>query len=396
MLADLGWSHDVAVLNGDNAVPAHDGSTVASNDNDANDKNSGGTSHASTPSSSAAPPLATHDAAAPNATCYHGIESTVCRVDLAHSELVVYRRGAISEAALQAALDQEHAAVVATMLGDAEASRGASINAVGLGAAAFPALKVRVQTKLVPMPAGFSHAGGAAAAATSTSEGGATEPEADNGGSSANVAVEASEEEATGEEAPGQLVTHYAPDLPTYIVRVEDSDHLTDADANAGAEDDTDAAEAALAKSVVLDFGGSLAWLQGDGVAGLGSADDTSTSKQRNVTSNLSSCCLAYLDLSPSGDAAAAGRGLFAALRWAELVKGAARVLLPDIEHVAASVAAAQRLSVGSEVANTTVGNMPRDSGLEHAASVADRAFRAASGRVLSVTPGSVPPVFLS
>ena len=395
MLADLGWSRDVAVLNGDNLIPAHDSSSAEGN---IGADGNGSASHAASDSSSSQP-LSGHDSTAVNATCYHGIESTVCRIDVAHGELIVYRRGAISEAALQAALDQEHAAAtVATMLGDAEASTGASVHAVGAGAAAFPALKVRIQTKLVPMPAGFSHGvkGASSVAAADTSAGAATMPEA-GAGASANAAVEARETEATGEEAPGQLVTHYAPDLPTYIVRVEDSGHSTHADANTDGDAETEAAEAALAKSVVIDFGGSLAWLQGDGIAGLESSESNSSSAHRRMASNLNNSCLAYLDLSPSGDAAVAGRALFAALRWAELVKGAARVLLPDIEHVAASiVAAAQRQSSDASVSSTTNESTLRETGLEHAASVADRAFRAASGRVMHVALGKVPPAFLA
>lgn len=394
MLADLGWSHDVAVLNGDNAVPARDS---PSPENNTGADGNGSTSHVASGSSSSSQPLSAHDSTAVNATCYHGIESTVCRIDVAHGELIVYRRGAISEAALQAALDQEHAttATVATMLGDAEASTGASVHAVGAGAAAFPALKVRIQTKLVPMPASFSHGGsGAAAGASGAFEDVATVPEA---GAGACAGVEASETEAKGEEAPGQLITHYAPDLPTYIVRVEDPDLSTHAGANADNNADTEAAEAALAKSVVIDFGGSLAWLQGDGIAGLERSENCSCSEQCRMVSNLNSSCLAYLDLSPSGDAAAAGRALFAALRWAELVKGAARVLLPDIEHVAASIAAAaQRQSADSTVSSTANESTPRGTGLEHAASVADRAFRAASGRVMRVALGKAPPAFLA
>lgn len=61
----------------------------------------------------------------------------------------------------------------------------------------------------------------------------------------------------------------------------------------------------ALRSAVILDFLGQLA--------------------------HYSTHCLAYRDLSVSGDATAAARGLFAALRWAELQPHATRVLMAPI-----------------------------------------------------------------
>jgi len=113
-----------------------------------------------------------------------------------------------------------------------------------------------------------------------------------------------------------------------------------------------------LAQSVVVDFGGSLAWL-----------------KQK---------ALAYADLSPEGDSVAAARALFATLRWTEGVEGAGRVLVADIEH---SVAKAYGRAGGGPCSGAA------QLAAEHTASVADRAFRAASGRILVVDFGGIPPL---
>jgi hypothetical protein len=377
VLADLGWSHDVAVLNGDG--PADDSSADAGEESDS----------AALPRAQAPPARAE----VTNATCYHGIESTVCRVDVANGELVVYRRGAVSEVALQRALDHAHSLAVAE-----------AADAALRGAVAFPALKVRVQTKLVPMPAGFKHAGLPSEAA----ELGATAAAA-----AESAAAAAAEADAVGEDAPGQLVTHYAPDLPTFVVRAVDQDAHVGAAGHAETAEAAEAAECALASSVVVDFGGSLAWLQGHAAVGLGS--DDGAPGLRGSRGGLRGGCLAYADLSRGGDAAAAGRGLFAALRWAELVQGATRVLLADVEHVTATLATQRRQqrqladakaarAAGEDEddgSSSSSGSMacldvPSDNRAEHAASVADRAFRAASGRVVRVAPGKCPPAVLA
>jgi len=92
-----------------------------------------------------------------------------------------------------------------------------------------------------------------------------------------------------------------------------------------------------------------------------------------------------------------AARGLFGALRWAEAVPGAKRVLIADVEHIAAS-----RLTASLPVVTATVATAAASGGagastaalsVEHAASVGDRAFRAASGRVLVLTVGQAPPL---
>ncbi|OQS00077.1 hypothetical protein THRCLA_06252 [Thraustotheca clavata] len=93
--------------------------------------------------------------------------------------------------------------------------------------------------------------------------------------------------------APGQLLTHYAPDVETYML-----EPLT-----------VSPTPTAQMKSwVILDFRGALAHLKPH-VAG-------------------------YLDLSTTGDIAQAAHVVFDSLRWAEQVPGATRILIPDVSKV--------------------------------------------------------------
>ncbi|KAJ1444862.1 DHBP synthase RibB-like alpha/beta domain-containing protein [Pelagophyceae sp. CCMP2097] len=186
-----------------------------------------------------------------DACCEHGIESTVCKIfeDDGGVVLRIFRRGAVSQSALSAAV----------------------LAVCGAGG-------YRVEETLA-------------------------ENRAD-----------------TAAEAPGQLLTHYAPRLPCYLARVGECG------AAGGAAPDR-------AESVVLDFGGRLAPLRSGAVA--------------------------YRDLSPLADATQAANGLFDALRWAEAVSGATAVLVADLSD--------DRQSEGI------------------LAGVADRLYRAASGRKVQV-----------
>lgn len=204
-------------------------------------------------------------------TCRHGIESTVCKVDSEQQRLIVYRRGATTEADLRRVLDN-----------------------AGLSSR----YAIEVVKKHRPMED-----------APGTME-------------------DSDDQPAVGEEAPGQLITHYAPDVPTFILRRGLP--------SPGSANNVDLRS--VAKSVVIDFFGSLA--------------------------DLEVSCLAYRDLSREGDSGAAARSLFESLRWAEEVKGAETVFIADIEGVAKA-----------------------DD--ERASSLADRSFRAASGQVRVIDPQS-------
>ncbi|KAJ8608909.1 hypothetical protein CTAYLR_005265 [Chrysophaeum taylorii] len=131
-----------------------------------------------------------------------------------------------------------------------------------------------------------------------------------------------------GEVAPGQLLTHYAPRLPAFLTTLSGDPPQDD-------DDDDD-----LAATVVIDFGRRLAPLE------------------RRA--------LAYRDLSEDADAKVAANTLFDALRWAEAVPDAARVLIADLSEDRA------------------------DAGL--VAGVADRVYRAASGKKLVLKPPPPPP----
>jgi len=99
-----------------------------------------------------------------------------------------------------------------------------------------------------------------------------------------------------GMEAPGQLLTHYAPDKPAYI---------TSFSKNGDTENFSNFVD--IGKSVLIDFGGTL--------------------------HDLRSRCLAYKDLSPSRDVNEAANVLFSALRWTETIEDAQIVLLPALKE---------------------------------------------------------------
>lgn len=125
--------------------------------------------------------------------------------------------------------------------------------------------------------------------------------------------------------SPGTALRHYAPDAPTYLVAPLEQPETWLSDLAAGA--------------VVLDIGGRLAWLKPHAHA--------------------------YRDLAArTGRVREAARGLFEALRWAEVeankVAGG-KVLLCD-------------LRAGPSFAEDEE---------EFAAAVADRMVRAASGKVI-------------
>lgn len=168
-------------------------------------------------------------------SCQVGIESTVAKVVPEARQLVVFRRGGVSERALQRVLDEN----------------------VGVLGGKYEVVAVKPPQH---------------------------KSEAD--------AHEA--EDGVAQQAPGQLLTHYAPDVDTYLIQSDATEEMELADA-------TD-------KWVVIDFGGKLAALQ-----------------ER---------VLAYQDLSAAGDVAEASQHIFDALRWAEAVPGVARVLVADVKRI--------------------------------------------------------------
>ena len=215
-----------------------------------------------------------------NETCRHGIESTVAKIDAARKVVVLLRQGAVSETDLVACLkDAGHT------------------------------WSTEVLSKTVKMHA--------------TADG----PD--------GVAVMASDESASaGEVAPGQAITHYAPDVPCFLFSEGgEGGEGGESSSSEKVEVRTMNIQDAKDSLVVLDFGGQLA--------------------------GMKEACCGYRELSVSGSAPEAARDLFAALRWSELVPGAKLVLVASVQG-----ALDQRLGAG----------------------VADRIMRATSGRKLDFT----------
>lgn len=178
------------------------------------------------------------DAQAETETCQVGIESTVAKIVPEARQIVVFRRGGVSEQALQRVLDE-------------------NIELLG-GQYAVVAVQPPKRT---------------------------AESDAET----------VDESEGENQQAPGQLLTHYAPDVDTYLIQAD-----ADEDMRFSKED---------GKSwVVIDVGGKLAGLQYK--------------------------VKAYQDLSPSGDVTEASNRIFDALRWAEGVPNVTRVLVADVKTV--------------------------------------------------------------
>ena len=121
------------------------------------------------------------------------------------------------------------------------------------------------------------------------------------GGLGSQVSVLSPPKPAAGDRAapsPGQTSTHYAPDVPAFLVS-----------SDLGKAPPLPEARPELRSSVVVDFGRRL--------------------------EAMSSEALAYRDLSPGGSLAEAFRNTFDHLRWAEGVPGARAVLLPDLRELA-------------------------------------------------------------
>jgi tRNA threonylcarbamoyl adenosine modification protein (Sua5/YciO/YrdC/YwlC family) len=160
-------------------------------------------------------------------------------------------------------------------------------------------------------------------------------------GSDSLVHADAEDGESSGQVAPGQAVTHYAPDIPCFILRgiqLDVSNDTTDVPQAGSAQEQRifDLSRQEMQEKVVLiDFGGQY--------------------------QDWKSKVHAYRDLSASGDAGEAAKGLFDILRWSEQVEGAQYVLISPILHTDDVLEAARTIS------DISLG-------------VADRVFRAASG----------------
>ena len=109
----------------------------------------------------------------------------------------------------------------------------------------------------------------------------------------------------SGQEAPGQAVTHYAPDIPCFIVQSILMVRCTVIGPSADARTVLLSRAQLREEVVVIDYGNALSALDG--------------------------MTLAYRDLSVQKNAQEAARRLFDTLRWSEGVPGARMVLLASV-----------------------------------------------------------------
>eukprot|EP00759_Apiculatamorpha_spiralis_P040059 PhF_6_TR38718/c0_g1_i1/m.57948 len=109
------------------------------------------------------------------------------------------------------------------------------------------------------------------------------------------------------QDGPGQLLTHYAPCLPTYLLQgtVEASTNLTSVRKTVSKEYIGE-----IQNAVVIDFGHRFGGEGGEALQG-------KVSK--------------YFDMSPVSDPEEAARQLYATLRAAEVWSGASFIILPDL-----------------------------------------------------------------
>lgn len=283
--------------------------------------------------------------AEPRGACAVGIESTVVGIAEGGRSLKVFRRGGAPLAALTKAL-------ITAGIEDVE------VVVVGRAAQSQDAAPTMGAADDVVTAASRDEAGAEPAARPTAAEAAAAE------------AAEAAEAGAgAGLEAPGQLLTHYAPDVPASLVA-----WVRPATAAGGAGDwrvrpltGARVSAVPLVECVVLDIAGELsASGLGPETAGAGGAplayrclDDVAADWSVGSAGSGPKT-------SAGGSAAGAGavgdcqRNVFAALRWAEAVPGARAVLLCD------------PLRAGG-------------AGAEGGDALRDRLFRAASGGFVGV-----------
>lgn len=180
------------------------------------------------------------------------------------------------------------------------------------------------------------------------------------------------------QEAPGQLLTHYAPDVVTYLARGGDleSPHCALRVPGGGDVD--------LGTAVAVDLGGQLARMGlHERCLAYRDLSATQVALPKPSSSPASLTAVAPPPLLPppalrSGSVREASRGLFDALRWSEGVPGAKVCLLAMSARGAGFATSTTNPPLGQAVLLASVD----EEGDEDAPALADRMFRAASGRV--------------
>lgn len=253
-------------------------------------------------------------------SCGVGIESTVLKIDESASRLIVLRRGGVPEAELARWMlaHPEEGSVFSLHLHATSSS--SAHNSSPLQAATGH-----------DSPTNGAEAATPVAAATITTSAAANEQP-----SSASATATDDDDTTIARAAPGMLLTHYAPDLPAFLLAPAGRGGAVASEVPLGAD---------LSTAVLIDFGARYA--------------------------ALASRAVAYRDLSATGDGAQAARSLFETLRWAEdhADAGARCVLLPLLGG------------------NEAVGGAAESRGTEVEPALADRLYRAASGRRVWLDP---------
>jgi tRNA threonylcarbamoyl adenosine modification protein (Sua5/YciO/YrdC/YwlC family) len=222
-----------------------------------------------------------------NSTCLHGIESTVLKINGELRQIQIYRQGAVTQTQLEEILLKRNDNLSTWI--------------------------VKVISRTVDM----KHTN-----------------DVEN-----EIKVE---EIVVGQESPGQAITHYAPDVPCFIVsKLLNKNEKEEANNSNNYINRIIMPLSQLKYTVIIDFGGQMV--------------------------SLSNSCLAYRDLSPSFCSADAARLLFDTLRWAELINGALKVLLPFVE-INRDITHCSKIKENEEVY------------YDLSLGLADRIFRAASG----------------
>lgn len=244
--------------------------------------------------------------------CEYGIESSVVKIDLDSRQLIIFRQGAVNQQQLEHCLQSAKSRI---------------------GAWRVTAIQRAVK---------MSH----------------TEVSAPTSSEGKTSSEEEQQEILAGQQAPGQAITHYAPDVPCYIVQ-----KVTTVAVASGASIHEGVLPLPLKQlssselkscAVLVDFHGAFG--------------------------ELRESSLAYRDLSVVGSSSEAARSLFDTLRWSEGVPGAKYVFIaaiPEIVSESASCAYRLREDGGDVRTDTSAG----DAGAaDMTLGLVDRIFRAASG----------------
>ena len=264
--------------------------------------------------------------------CMHGIESTVVKANIATKEVQLYRQGAISQKRLEEILENAD-------------------NVAKLGGIQWT---VKVVSRIVHMTASDP----APAAAPSSG--------------------------SVGQEAPGQAVTHYAPDnavcVMSKVVNLtggHSSGNSTGTGTGTGTGNSTTGDDSELVdwnitpsglrSAVIIDFGGQWERL---------------LARQTAVSLGLG--VLAYRDLSASGSYREAARSLFDTLRWAETIPNVQTIILaPVLENMRIYEAVAGDVDADASLERLQLGVSSADVDIKCA--LYDRQFRATSGKMVQL-----------